>query len=234
VQRLECATGHAVVMVDRAGENAILLHGGANQALSLDAALAALEGAEMGDILLMQNETAHQAAMAQAAQARGMEVVYSAAPFDLGAVQAVLPFVNMLVMNAVEAGQLQAAMAVDLHDLPVETVVVTRGGDGASWHARGLAGCCGARFANEGGGYDRRGRLLYGCAGRRTRWGRGARGGDALCRRRRQHSGVARGHRRCDARSGRDCGAFTITYFANAAASPQTCFTRASRPQPLR
>jgi hypothetical protein len=91
----------------------------------------------MGDILLMQNETAHQAAMAQAAQARGMEVVYSAAPFDLGAVQAVLPFVNMLVMNAVEAGQLQAAMAVDLHDLPVETVVVTRGGDGASWHARG-------------------------------------------------------------------------------------------------
>lgn len=137
VQRLECATGHAVVMVDSTGENAILLHGGANYVLSLDAALAALDGAEMGDILLMQNETAHQAAMAQAAQARGMEVVYSAAPFDLGAVQAVLPFVNMLVMNAVEAGQLQAAMAVDLHDLPVETVVVTRGGDGASWHARG-------------------------------------------------------------------------------------------------
>lgn len=137
VQRLDSATGHAVVMLDPAGENAILVHGGANQALSLDAALAALNEAEMGDILLMQNETAHQVDMARAAQGRGMEVIYSAAPFDLSAVQAVLPYCAMLVMNAVEAAQLQTAMAVDLHDLPVETVVVTRGADGASWHARG-------------------------------------------------------------------------------------------------
>lgn len=137
VQRLTCATGHAVVMVDNAGENAILLHGGANRALSLDAALSALDGAEMGDMLLMQNETSYQAQVARVAQARGMEVVYSAAPFDLGAVQAILPFVSMLVMNAIEAAQLQAAMGVALHDLPVETVVVTRGADGASWHARG-------------------------------------------------------------------------------------------------
>ncbi len=137
VQRLDCATGHAVVMVDAQGENAILLHGGANQALALEDALAVLEGAETGDILLMQNETAHQDAVARAAQGNGMEVIYSAAPFDLGAVQAVLPFVNILIMNAVEAAQLQAAMGVDLLDLPVETVVVTRGADGASWHARG-------------------------------------------------------------------------------------------------
>jgi ribokinase len=53
------------------------------------------------------------------------------------AVRAVLPFVNTLVMNAVEAAQLQAALGCALEDLPVEAVVVTRGAEGASWHARG-------------------------------------------------------------------------------------------------
>jgi len=137
VQRLEGATGHAVVMVDPQGENAILLHGGSNRALSLDAAVTALAGAEMGDILLMQNETAHQVALASAAQGRGMEVIYSAAPFDLDALVAVLPHVTILVVNAIEAAQLQEATGLALQDLPVETVVVTRGADGASWHARG-------------------------------------------------------------------------------------------------
>jgi ribokinase len=137
VQRLDCATGHAIVMVDSAGENAIMLQGGANHAMALDVAAAALGTAEMGDILLMQNETAHQQAIARAAQGLGMEVIYSAAPFDLTAVQAVLPYVSILVMNEVEAAQLQAAMGIDLFDLPVETVVVTRGAQGASWYARG-------------------------------------------------------------------------------------------------
>ena len=138
IQRLEGATGHAVIMVDGQGENCILLHGGANRALAIGPALAALEGAELGDILLMQNETAHQAAMAEAAMGRGMEVIYSAAPFDVEAVRAVMPFVNTLVVNAVEAGQLQAALGCVLEDLPVEAVVVTRGADGASWYARGV------------------------------------------------------------------------------------------------
>ncbi len=137
VQRLHGATGHAVIMVDGAGENAILVHGGANRALALAPALAALEGAELGDILLMQNETAHQPEMAEAAIGRGMEVIYSAAPFDIDALRAVLPFVNTLVVNEVEAAQMRAALGVEFEDLPVDAVVVTRGKQGASWHERG-------------------------------------------------------------------------------------------------
>jgi ribokinase len=138
IQQLEGPTGHAVIMVDGQGENCILLHGGANRALALGPALAALESAELGDILLLQNETDHQAAMAEAAMGRGMEVIYSAAPFDLEALNLVLPYINTLVVNAVEAAQLQAALGCGLEDLPVEAVVVTRGAEGASWHARGV------------------------------------------------------------------------------------------------
>ena len=138
VQRLEGATGHAIILVEQGGENSIVLHAGANRSLALEAALAAFEGVELDDILLIQNETAHQAEVAEAAMGLGMDVVYSAAPFDLEAVRAVLPFVNTLVLNAVEAAQLQAAMDVPFEDLPVSSVVITRGAEGASWQARGM------------------------------------------------------------------------------------------------
>ncbi len=137
VQKVAGATGHAIILVDQSGENSIIIHPGANRAMALDAVLVALKDAEIGDLLLMQNETAHQAAVAEAAMGLGMEVVYSAAPFDVEAVQAVLPYVNMLVMNAVEAQQMQDALGVRLEEMPVETLVVTRGADGASWYARG-------------------------------------------------------------------------------------------------
>ena len=42
-------------------------------------------------------------AAARAAQAQGARVIYSAAPFDLDAVRAVLPHVSILAMNAGEA-----------------------------------------------------------------------------------------------------------------------------------
>ncbi len=137
VQRVEGPTGHAVIMLDQYGENSIITEAGANRKMALEPVLAALEQADLADILLLQNETAFQPEIAEAAMGRGMEVIYSAAPFEIGAVRAVLPYVNTLVMNAVEAAQLRAALDVPFEDLPVEAVVITRGAEGASWHARG-------------------------------------------------------------------------------------------------
>jgi ribokinase len=137
VVRVAEATGHAIIYVDDAGENAIVIHPGANQAQSAPAIAAALAGAGAGDTLLLQNETSHQAEAAALARERGLRVVYSAAPFDVGAVRAVLPHVTVLVVNAVEAAQLEAAFGVPVGDLPVAAVVVTRGAAGAEWIARG-------------------------------------------------------------------------------------------------
>ena len=137
VQRIEGPTGHAVIMLDQYGENSIITEAGANRKMALEPVLAALEQADLADILLLQNETAFQPEIAEAAMGRGMEVIYSAAPFEIGAVRAVLPYVNTLVMNAVEAAQLRAALDVPFEDLPVEAAVITRGAEGASWHARG-------------------------------------------------------------------------------------------------
>ncbi|MCT4555071.1 MAG: ribokinase [Pelagimonas sp.] len=128
------ATGHAVILVDDAGENAIVLHGGANQDIPISAVMAALAEATPGDTFLCQNETNLQAEAARMARSKGLRVTYAAAPFEAQAVRAVLPYLDLLVLNAVEAAQLTQATGQSLDDLPVRDVVVTLGGAGCRWH----------------------------------------------------------------------------------------------------
>jgi len=129
---VEASTAHAVIMVDEGGENAIVIHRGANAEQSEDRIAAALERASPGDTLLLQNETSHQVHAARLAQGKGLRVVYSAAPFDLGAVRAVLPFVTALALNEVEERQLTASLGQP----DVAELIVTRGARGARWVLR--------------------------------------------------------------------------------------------------
>lgn len=135
ISRIKAPTGHAIINVDGAGENTIVLFPGANRALQLGDVELALAGARRGDILLMQNETAHQPEAARIAQAKGMRVIYSAAPFDVDAVRAVIENVTILAVNAVEAQQLCDALHLTPQTLPVPEVLMTRGAEGAVWHS---------------------------------------------------------------------------------------------------
>ncbi|MHC0052048.1 ribokinase [Actibacterium sp. D379-3] len=129
VAEVDGATAHAVITVDPDGENTIVLFAGANAAQSEARIGAALAGAGPNDTLMLQNETSHQRIAARMAWDRGMRVIYSAAPFSLSAVQAVLPHVSILVLNEVEAEQLIAAAG--LPDVP--EMIVTKGAKGAGW-----------------------------------------------------------------------------------------------------
>ncbi|SLN11370.1 Ribokinase [Aquimixticola soesokkakensis] len=128
-------TGHAVIFLDPAGENSIVIDAGANVALAEDAVARALKQAESSDVLVLQNETNAQVAAAKLARDKGMRVVYSAAPFDAGAVRAILPHITLLAVNAVEAAQLCAALETDLDKIPVPELLVTKGAEGALWRS---------------------------------------------------------------------------------------------------
>ncbi|SLN55726.1 Ribokinase [Roseivivax jejudonensis] len=127
-------SGHAVICVDDAGENLIVIHPGANREIQDAEVAAALDTAAPGDWFLSQNETNGQVAGAEAARARGLRVAHAAAPFEPDAARAILPLVDLLVLNAVEAAQLEAATGARIDALGVADVVVTRGGDGCRWH----------------------------------------------------------------------------------------------------
>ena len=126
-------TGHAIINVAEDGENAIVILTGANGAQSEERISAALSGARAGDILLLQNETTLQLEAAHLASVKGMRVLYSAAPFDAGRAAAILPYTNTLLLNEVEAAQLERATGVRLSEQPVANIVMTMGPKGARW-----------------------------------------------------------------------------------------------------
>ncbi|WP_300518424.1 ribokinase [Aliiroseovarius sp.] len=129
VAEVEEATGHANICVDKAGENMIVIFPGANLKQSLTHLETALADAQEGDFLLLQNETNLGREAAGLARAKGMRVVYSAAPFSVEAVQEMLPDTDLLVMNEVEAAQLQSALG----NFALPDRLITRGAKGVIW-----------------------------------------------------------------------------------------------------
>ncbi|UZD90699.1 ribokinase [Cognatishimia activa] len=127
------STGHAVINVDTGGENAIVLFPGANHDITESAVGKALSESARGDILLIQNETNQQAYAAQMGRDLGMFVAYAAAPFDADSVKAVMPYLDFLILNEIEAAQLTEATGLEVDQLPVADVVITLGGDGCRW-----------------------------------------------------------------------------------------------------
>lgn len=127
-------TGHAIILLDDAGENSIVIQPGANRAVTETHIAVGLAQAGPDDLFLFQNETSAQRAGAEAASSKGMRVAYAAAPFDAEAVQAVLPLLDLLILNAVEADQLARATGEPPGALPVRDIVVTLGAEGCRWH----------------------------------------------------------------------------------------------------
>ena len=133
---LETETAHAIIAVDADSENMIILHPGANVKIPQAILQNALSQAETGDWFITQNETNLQRTATQLAKKMGLKVAYAAAPFDADRVKAVLDHLDFLILNAVEAEQLQQATGQSPADLGVPDVIVTLGADGADWYGR--------------------------------------------------------------------------------------------------
>lgn len=133
VAKTEEATGHAIITVDDAGENQILICGGANQALTGDQISGNLDEADpTRDWVLLQNETNLGAYIVDTARARGFKIAYSAAPFIARDTIPLLSKIDLLVVNALEAEALALELEVETAELPVDHVLITRGSEGAS------------------------------------------------------------------------------------------------------
>ena len=131
------ATGHAIINVDDTAENSIVIFAGANDDITPGMVRGALSGARKGDTLLLQNETSAQVEAAKLAREKGMRVIYSAAPFQVEAAKAVLPYCSMLAVNQIEADALADAFGGKPKDIKVDDLVVTRGSDGVHWFRQG-------------------------------------------------------------------------------------------------
>lgn len=139
IATLDTDAAQAVIVVDDNGENAIILHAGANGEIPQTILQEALSAAQTGDWFITQNETNLQRTGVTLAKKMGLRVAYAAAPFDVDRVQAVLDTIDFLIFNQVEAEQLRSATGQGPSDLGVIDVIVTLGADGADWYHRGQA-----------------------------------------------------------------------------------------------
>ena len=141
-------TGHAIIQVDRNGENAILLYGGANLTISAADAQRVLAQFGEGDWLLLQNEISAMPDILHAAAARGLSVAFNPAPMTPDVQGYPLDGVSLFVVNQTEAaalagigtasGPVSPASIVETlqRRFPRAAILLTLGGDG-SLYARG-------------------------------------------------------------------------------------------------
>ncbi len=133
----EVVTGHAIVQVDRQGQNCIILYGGANRAITETEADQVLAHFAPGDWIFLQNEISCVGHIISAAAARGMTVVLNPSPLDEELLQSDLWGVSWFILNQVEGEGLTGEQhpehicAALRAKWPRAKVVLTLGGNGS-------------------------------------------------------------------------------------------------------
>ena len=130
-------TGHAIVAVDDnsdyRGENQIILAPLSNQALPSSLIGELLQTATAGDWALAQNETNLTADFLTAAKTRGLHICYSAAPFVVDTTLALLPIIDVLIVNSIEAEAISHATGKPIDQLNIPHLIITHGAAGADY-----------------------------------------------------------------------------------------------------
>ena len=138
LEEVETPTGHAVVLINDAGDNSIVLYGGANRTIDETFIDRVTSAANPGDILLLQNEVTCISHAMEAGRKAGMRVAFNFAPFDPKlAPELPLSLCDVLFLNRIEAGGIAGKSDVEetLETLsrrfPETELVLTLGPEGA-------------------------------------------------------------------------------------------------------
>ena len=99
---MEGSTGHAIIQVDRSGQNSILLYDGANSRITEPFVDEVLEHFGPGDVVLLQNETSCVGYIMDRAAERGMRIALNAAPANEKLNDLPLEKLSWLLVNEVE------------------------------------------------------------------------------------------------------------------------------------
>lgn len=139
----EESCGHAMIQVDRNGQNCILLYGGTNQLFTKEYINETLDKFGNEGLVLLQNETNLVGYMIEEAHNRGLMTALNAAPMDAKVLGYPLQLLDWLIVNEVEGKQI-AGCQKDEDILPVlkekypnGNILLTLGSRGALCYTKG-------------------------------------------------------------------------------------------------
>ena len=132
VARVDVPTGHAIIQVSPQGENAIIILGGANRAVSDETVTAALDKVGPGDILLLQNEINGLDRIIRRAAEKGLRILFNPAPMESAVKDLPLALLDTLVVNEGEGKALAGDMDALKAAYPDQKILLTQGSRGAT------------------------------------------------------------------------------------------------------
>jgi ribokinase len=147
VETINGPSGHAIIQVNTAGENSIVIVGGANQLMTESDVQRILADFGRGDYLLVQNEVNAVSSMIRSAKAKGLTIVFNPAPMNPHVLNYPLELVDILVVNETEArsltGEIQPVSIFETfnHRYPHTAIVLTKGKKGAAYFSSQVQFC---------------------------------------------------------------------------------------------
>lgn len=137
INTVDTATGHAIIEVDKNGQNSILLFGGANKEISPDYCDKVLSSFTAGDVILMQNEISSVGYIMEAAHKKGLRIAFNPSPIDQNIEKLPLRYVEWMLLNETEgnclSGETEPKKIISalLKKYPDTKIILTLGGDGS-------------------------------------------------------------------------------------------------------
>ncbi len=134
------ATGHALIQVIPSGENAIIIHGGANKDLDESFIESVLSKLDPGDFLLLQNEVNSVDKIIHRCLELDVQIVFNPAPMTDKVMDYPLHLVDTLILNQVEAsalggtGEMNKVLSKLSSRFPKAAIVLTLGTEGVIYH----------------------------------------------------------------------------------------------------
>jgi ribokinase len=98
----EQPTGHAIIQVDKRGQNSIVIYGGTNRLITTEEIDAVLDEASAGDIVLLQNEINNIPHIIEQAAARKLPVYFNPAPMTAEVFDYPLKSISAFIINQSE------------------------------------------------------------------------------------------------------------------------------------
>ncbi len=102
INKIDEATGHAIIQINHNGENSIIIHGGANNCVEGNQIDKVLSNFNEGDYILLQNEINNVNEIIEKAHNKGLIIFFNPAPYSIQINNYSLEKVNTLIYNETE------------------------------------------------------------------------------------------------------------------------------------
>lgn len=103
IKREDIPNGHAIIQVDKSGENCIFIYSGSNGVITEEYVDGVLKHFDKGDFLVLQNEVNNLEYIIEKGFEKGLQIVFNPAPFTNEVKNIDLKCISYLVVNEVEA-----------------------------------------------------------------------------------------------------------------------------------